>query len=427
MDGQRSLGLWEAVAIGIGGMVGGGIFAVLGLAVELAGGGTPLAFALAGVVALLTSYSYVRLSTTFPSQGGTVYFLVKAFGPGLLSGGLNILLWLSYVVMLSLYASAFGSYGSSFFDGGTQVLVKHVLITGSVLVITLLNLMAAGVIGRAEDWIVALKLTILLVFVAVGLTGIEAQRLAVSTWSPAIQLISGGMIIFVAYEGFELIANTAADVRDPERTLPRAFYISVASVLVLYVAISLVTVGNLSLGQVADAKDYALAEAARPFLGQAGFILITVAALLSTASAINATLYGSGRLSYVIAREGQLPKGLERKVWDRPLEGLLITSGLTLVAANLLDLASISTAGSAGFLIIFGAVNLANVRLSRKTRSRRWISMVALVGCAAALVAILVEMGGRSPLKLLVLGGLVTASFAGELLYRRFRDRTYEG
>lgn len=89
-------------------MVGGGIFAVLGLSVELAKGGAPVAFLIAGIVALVTSYSYARLSVTYPSQGGTVAFLDRAFGPGLLTGSANILLWISYIVMLSLYSYAFG-------------------------------------------------------------------------------------------------------------------------------------------------------------------------------------------------------------------------------------------------------------------------------------------------------------------------------
>ncbi len=427
VSSERRIGFWEASAIGVGGMVGGGIFAVLGLAVELAGGGVPLAFALAGAVALLTSYSYAKLSVAFPSEGGTVHFLVTAFGPGLFSGGLNILLWLSYIVMLALYASAFGSYGASFFSGAAQTTVKHVLVTLIVVAITGLNLMAAEVIGKAEDWIVATKLAILLLFIAVGVWSIEAQRLSVTTWSPALQLLSGGMIIFVAYEGFELIANTAQDVRDPEHTLPRAFYVSVTFVIALYVTIAVVTVGNLSLSAIVDAKDYALAEAARPFLGQAGFALIAVAALLSTTSAINATLYGAGRLSYTIARDGQLPRELERKVWRRPAEGLLITSALTVVAANLLDLSSISTVGSAGFLLIFAAVNGAAIRLSAKTGGRAWVSAVGLAGCAAALVAILLEVGREAPLRLVVLAGMLALSFGGEAAYRRVRKRGIEG
>ena len=121
-------------------------------------------------------------------------------------------------------------------------------------------------------------------------------------WSNTIELIGGGMIIFLAYEGFELISNTAGSMQNPKKNLPFAYYTSVGFVTLLYISISTVTLGNLALNKIIDAKDYALAEAAKPFLGQAGFILITIAALLSTSSAINATLCGATRISYVIAK-----------------------------------------------------------------------------------------------------------------------------
>jgi amino acid transporter len=179
---NQSLGYWEVTAIGIGGMVGGGIFAVLGLSVDLTRGGAPVAFLIAGIVALVTSYSYARLSVTYPSQGGTVAFLDRAFGPGLLTGSMNILLWISYIVMLSLYAYAFGSYGSTLFPQASQLLWKHILITGSIVVITGLNLLSAKLIGEVEDWIVLIKLAILSLFIAVGIWGIDRTRLAPSAW-----------------------------------------------------------------------------------------------------------------------------------------------------------------------------------------------------------------------------------------------------
>jgi amino acid transporter len=159
------IGLLEATSIGIGGMVGGGIFAVLGLAVAMAAGGTVVAFAIAGVVALLTAYAYARLSVAVPSQGGTVAFLNRAYGKGMLTGSLNVLLWLSYIVMLSLYAYAFGSYGATFFPEAGREAARHALIGLVVLAITLLNTLSASLIGRAEDFIVAVKLLILVVFV----------------------------------------------------------------------------------------------------------------------------------------------------------------------------------------------------------------------------------------------------------------------
>ena len=423
-SGNGKLGYWEVTAIGVGGMVGGGIFAVLGLSVDLTRGGAPIAFLMAGMVALVTSYSYARLSVTFPSQGGTVAFLDRAFGPGLLTGSANILLWMSYIVMLSLYAYAFGSYGASLFPPASQLLWKHVLITGSVLAITGLNLLNAKLIGEAEDWIVLIKLTILVLFIAVGIWDVDGTRLAPSAWSSPVNLIAGGMIIFLAYEGFELIANTAQDVRDARRTLPRAFYSAVGFVIVLYVLVAAVTVGTLPVAKIVDAKDYALAEAARPFLGQTGFLLIAIAAMLSTTSAINATVYGAARLSYIIARDGELPDVLERKAWGKPIEGLLITSGVTLLIANFADLSSMSTMGSAGFLLIFAAVNGANVVLANGTHSKSWLSLIGVVLCLSALASLLWQTAKNSPDHLAVLFVMAGAAFIIEITFRLTTGRT---
>lgn len=415
-DGK--LGLWPVVAIGVGGMVGGGIFAVLGLAVQMAHGGTPLAFGLAGVVALLTAYAYARLSVTWPSRGGTVTFLDRSFGAGMFSGSMNVLLWLSYVVMLSLYALAFGSYAATFLPQAWQPIGKHVLLSLGVIMLVGLNLLSVKSIGKAESWIVGLKVAILLLFVATGIAGIHASRIAPGVWSSPLQLVAGGMIIFLAYEGFELIANTAPDVHDAARTLPRAYYVAVGFVIALYVLVSLVTVGNLPIHTIVEARDYALAEAARPFLGHAGFVLIAIAAMLSTASAINATLYGAARLSYCVAVDGELPAMLEHKVWSQPVTGLLITGLLTLLTANAFDLTSVATLGSGGFLLIFAAVNLANARQAKTTRSRAWISMLGALACMAALAALIWQTACTEPAKLWVLVAMVGLAVLIEAAYR---------
>jgi amino acid transporter len=410
--------------MGVGGMVGGGIFAVLGLSVDLTRGGAPVAFLLAGIVALVTSYSYARLSVTFPSQGGTVAFLDRAFGPGLLTGSANILLLMSYIVMLSLYSYAFGSYGASLLPTSSHDVWKHVLISGSVIGITGLNLLSAKLIGEVEDWIVLIKLVILGLFIAAGIWRIDGARLATSAWSPPLNLVAGGMIIFLAYEGFELIANSAQDVRVPVKTLPRAFYSAVAFVIALYVLIAIVTVGTLPFAKIIDAKDYALAEVARPFMGPIGFLLIAIAAMLSTASAINATVYGAARLSYIIAKDGELPDVLEKKIWNEPIGGLVIVAGGTLLIANFADLSSISTTGSAGFLLIFAAVNGANARLANETQSKRWLSLVGVGLCLGAMASLLWETANRSPQQLWIPVLMICLAFIVEAMFRTLTSRT---
>ena len=417
---KDKIGFWSVVSIGVGGMIGGGIFAVLGLAVQLAKGGTPVAFVLAGIIALITSYSYAKLSITYPCQGGTVEFLNQAFGTGIFTGSLNILLWLSYVVMLSLYSYAFGSYAASFF--GDSLFFKHVFITGIILLMTLLNFFGSKAVGEAEEGIVTFKVAILFLFVIVGLWSVKISRLMPNEWAPPIQLISGGMIIFLAYEGFELIANTAADVDKLEK-LPLAYYTAVVFVIFTYVMVAIVTVGNLPYSQIVQAKDYALAAAAKPFLGSVGFVLIAIAALLSTTSAINATLYGSARVSYIIAKEGELPEILEKKVWNKPIEGLLITTTISLLMANLLNLSSISIMGSAGFLLIFACVNLANVKLHNKTKSNRLIPLLGAIMCFIALTVLVLQTAMVNLENLLILAIMVGVSFLIELLYRTITKR----
>jgi amino acid transporter len=422
----RSLGLASTVAIGIGGMVGGGIFAVLGLSIELSRGAAPIAFLIAGGVAALTATSYARLSVLFPSRGGTITFLNETFGSGILVGGLNVLLWLSYIVMISLYAAAFASYADSLLPGRPSSLVDHFLLSGIIIVIALLNMARASIVGRAEEWIVVAKLVIIVLVVATAFHGAHWSRLSSGQWAGPLAIVGGGMVIFVAYEGFELISNAAEDVRDPSRTLPRALYLSVAIVVVLYVLVAIVTVGALSISQVHSASSYVLAEAARPGLGEVGFILVAIAALLSTTSAINATLYGTARLSWTIARSGELPEAFAKKVWDRPIEGLLITTGLTLIVANAFDLSSIALTGSAAFLIIFAAVNAAAVRMATRG-TQRLLAVTATAACLVSLAALILDEGSSNPRGLGIVGGLVAGSFASEATYRRFTKRTISG
>jgi amino acid transporter len=422
---SRKIGFLELTAIGIGGMVGGGIFAVLGLATQLAKGATPVAFIIAGMVALVTTYSYKNLSVAFPSKGGTVTFIDRGFGVDIFTGGMNILLWLSYVIMVCLYAFAFGSYGAALLPASIHSLSKHLLTSSAIIVITVLNLFNAETIAKAELWIVALKVLILCVFIALGATLIDVDRLKPVEWAPPLQLIAGGMIIFLAYEGFELIANAAEDVRDYKKVLPRAYYSAVIFVIVLYVLIAAITVGSLPVERIVASKDYALAQAAKPSMGNAGFKLIAVAAMLSTASAINATLYGAARLSYVVAKEGELPQALEKKIWKQPVEGLLITAAFALLGANLLNLESISTIGSAGFLLIFGAVNGANALMHKKTKSNRYISIAGVLVCLGALVALIWQTAIVKASNLWFLVIMLAVSFAIEIVYRSVKARRF--
>ena len=386
---MKKIGFLEAFSIGVGGMVGGGIFAVLGLTIDLAKGAAPIAFFIAGMIALITSYSYVKLSIAYPSEGGSIEYIVQAFGNNLFSSVVNNLLLMSYVIMLSLYAYAFGSYASALFFGREIIWFHKICASGVIMLFVIINLMGAFLTGKAEDLMVFLKISILIIFVAAGFFSADFSRLSPEYWEKPIKIITGGFIIFVAYEGFELIANTAKDVSNPEKTLPKAFYGSVIFVILLYMSIAVVTIGNVSFEEAKKAQDYVLAIATEPFFGKAGFIIISVAALLSTASAINATLYGGGRVGYLVAKLGELPSEFAKKIKEG-YEGMLILGLLAVIFTISFDVQNISTAGSVGFLLIFGLVNLANFKLRDKTNSNMVIPITGSVLCFAA-AAILIS------------------------------------
>lgn len=419
---DNKIGALAAALIGIGGMVGGGIFAVLGTAVSLAGGGTPIAFAIAGLVALLTCYAYVKLSCAFPEAGGTAVFLDQAFGSNTFTGGLNLTLWLSYLVTIALYACAFASYGAAFFSNSPDWL-RHLLICVAILLPTAINLLNASMVSKSESYIVIGKLMLLAVVVCGGMFHLDLNRLQPTEWSGTGMLIVGGMVIFVAYEGFELIANTAGDVRDPGKNLPRAFYGSVVFVIALYILVAIVTVGGVDPAIIAQQQDYALAAAARPALGHIGFILVAVSALLATFSAINATIYGNARLGYSLAVDGELPEEFENKAWNSPVAGVLITAGLSLLLANTVDMHAIAILGSAGFLLIFAMVCAAAYKLAHKIGAHKLICGTGMIACLGAMTALLAHTVASDPRALLIFIAMLVVSYLFEWLYPRFSGR----
>ncbi|SFS30256.1 APC family permease [Lutibacter maritimus] len=422
MNGKISLK--DAISIGIGGMVGGGIFAVLGLAVSLAKGGTPIAFLFAGVIALLTAYSYAKLSKKYPQDGGTVEFVNNQFGNGIFSGGINNLLWISYIVMLSLYASAFGSYGAELISlTGTKSLDIHIYQSSILTIALIINYLSVKLVSKIESFSVVIKLLILIAFIGVGFYGLSKNpenlnQLSPENWENPILLLSGGMVIFVAYEGFELIANSISDLKDREKNTEKAFFIAVGFVIILYILIAIVTVGALPFKQIADAQDYVLAKAAEPILGQIGFTIITVTALISTFSAINATVLGSGRVNYDIAEDQELPKYLCHKFWGKPI-GFTLTAILSIILVNLFNLQSISTAGSAGFLLIFSIVNYIGYKKHKELKSNKWIHLMASILCLIAFITLLIQQFSDNKMGVLIASGIILFCFLLEFIYKK--------
>jgi amino acid transporter len=422
-SGAGEIGLAAAVSIGIGGMVGAGIFSILGVVAAAAHNAMWLAFAIGGVVALLSTYSYAKLGATFPSAGGAVHFLVKSFGDGVFAGGLNLFMWLGYIISLALYATAFGGYAATFVTETPSPLLLKSLAVASVAVLTLVNAFGATLMGRSETAIVAIKVAILVLFAAVGLWFVKPGNLSPALWPETKSILFGAGVLFIGYEGFGLVTNAAADMRNPRTLLPRALYTSVILVIALYLVVSITVSGNLSDAEIERAKDYALAQAARPFLGEFGFRLIAIAALFSTASAINATLFGSANVCYMIARDGELPRDLARTEWRGATNGLLLTAALVVVVMLAFDLSGIAMMGSAAFLLIYAAVNAGHLRVRRQTGANAVIVWLSLLTCLAMFVILAVYTWEQQPAAIVALAIIAAACFVAEFAYRRWTGR----
>jgi amino acid transporter len=297
-----------------------------------------------------------------------------------------------------------------------------VFASAVVVCFAALNLAGAQLVGRAESVLVYFKLSVLLAFCVGGLAFVDPARVAPAAFPSAGAIVYAGALIFLGYEGFELIANASEDARDAERTLPRAYLIAIGGVIVLYVLVAFVAVGNLSPHAIATESDYALAAAARPFFGQAGFTLIGIAAAVSTSSAINATLYGAAKFTYLMGRNGELPARFGQPVWNRPIGGLLATTAGTLIIVNTVNIEGISLMGSAGFLIIFAAVNLAAARLVARGRARA-LALTGAISCVACLAALIAYAVTHIPAQLAILAGLIAIAAASEAVIR-LRGRT---
>ncbi|WP_292612673.1 APC family permease [Methanobacterium sp. BAmetb5] len=421
---KKAIGLWSAISIGIGGMIGAGIFAVLGIATNIVGNVVYLSFILGGMIALLSTYSYAKLSSKYPSAGGPVEFLIRGFGGGVLSGGFNFLLYLGYVFVLAVYAEAFGSYAATFLPPDLFKIGVDVFAILIIVIFTLINFVGPKAVGRSETLIVGIKVAILLIFAFIGFFFIKPALLSISAQPNLGNIFIGAALLFLGYEGFGLITNAAEDIEEPRKNIPRALYISVILVILIYLAVSVAVVGNLSIPEISKTADYALAAAAAPFAGSIGFTIMVLAALFSTSSAINATLYGGANVSYLMAKNGELPEVFNRKLWLEGKEGLLVTSVLIILLIFFLNLSSIAMMGSAAFLIIYAGVNFAHLKLYQDTGANKYIIYLAILGCLFSFLVLAYYEAYNSPLTLIVLCAAVLFSFLFEWIYRKFHPRT---
>ena len=418
---SKAFGLWSAVFLGIGSMVGAGIFIVIGQAGSIAGNLVWVSFILGGIAALFSGYSLARLAIAYPSRGGIVEYLVQSFGEGVFSGSAGVLFYFSQLIAIAAVAKSFGAYAGTFVHGTHGM--DNIFALGIVGTFILINLVGASLVARSENVIVAIKLTVLVIFAGIALFYIDPKLLSSADMPPVSSIFYAVGLTFFAYQGFSVITNTVEDMKDPVHTMLKAMVITILLVGALYVMTSVAVLGNLPLPEVIKAKDYALAQAAQPIFGEIGFKVMAATALLATASAINATLYAATEIGYTLAKEGNLPKVYTYNVHNS-FEGLII-SGLFIIPMILfLNLSQVTTIAALVVLIIQGVTHVGHLFRIKQTGANLWMVLGAVVSMFGIAGLTLYHTSKQMPLLGFYLMGAFLFAFGIEIALRLITKRT---
>src|SRR5436190_2892525 len=425
-QGQK-LTVIGAAFLGVGAMVGAGIFALLGQAGIVAGSAVWLSFLLAGLIATLLGYMVVKLGVRYPSRGGFISYLVEAFGNGRLVGITSWLLYFVLLIVTSMVAVSFGAYGSSLFFGDNAASYwDNILASAIVVAMAVLNLLGPAIVAKAQQMIVWVLLVVFVGFAGVTLVQMDPSLLAPSGWPSFSKIVASVALTFFAYLGFSVITFTAGDLRDPARSLPRAMYLALGITTVLYIAVSLGVFGTLTVDEVIKHGDTALAEAARPVLGDAGFVIMAIAALLATASSVNSNIFAGGNLTLALSELTQFPPIFGSPARFRGTRGVTITVALVLILSNVFDLSAIASLGSAVSLIVFLVVGLAGLRLRSETGSKAWVIVLTMAGTGVVLVMFGIDTARNAPETFAAMIVLVALAVVLDAVWKHIR-RSREG
>jgi amino acid transporter len=391
---EEKLGLKELVAIGVGGMIGGGIFSVIGSAGEIAGNATPLVFVVGSLVAFFTGYSYVKLALTFKEDGASYIYLKHAFpAEQEIAGFTGWSVITGYVGTLALYSYTFGAYGAAMLGFENNYAVRTLLGLFILSAFLYINLKGVKSAGESEDILVYLKIFILLIFGVAGLFLVNPEHFKPLFNHGIPSVFLGGAIVFVAFEGFQLITNSVVEAREPEKNLPLGVYLSIGIVSVIYILLAITVMGVLSFEEILRAKEFAVAEAMKPIFGDYGFAIVSLAALLATSSAINSTLFGASRMMADIARDKYFPPILAMKtetlIPKNALLFLFILSALFLIFGRLEAIVAFS---SMTFLLVSLAVAVANFRLRGVTKANPGIVLAAIALITTTIVLMIIYL-----------------------------------
>jgi amino acid transporter len=415
-----TLGVRQAAFIGVGAMVGAGIFALLGAAGEVAGAAVWMSFLIAGAVAGLQGYSFAKFGAAFPSAGGLLEYVKRGFGEGHITGVIAWLILSANAIITAMVAVSFGSYASEAVADGSSAWLKFFAAL-IIVVMSLLNIVGSQAVARVQTLIVVVVIGILSIFAVATLANMEPHLLAFSGYPSVRDIVSSVALTFFAFLGFGVITFTAKDLIDPPRMLSKAIYLALGIATTIYIAVALGVFGTLSVEEVIASGGTALAVAAEPVLGRAGYWMMTVTALFATSGATNAGLYPAAGLCEEMASQGQFPPALGRKAGARVPAGLLVTATVAIVLAIGFDLSAIASIGSAIALMVFGLVSTGHFKVRHETGASTTMLVLAVASTVIVLVTFAFTTLVEEPGTAVALVVIILVSIVLDLVWKRMQ------
>jgi amino acid transporter len=418
---NAQLNVRQAAFIGVGAMVGAGIFSLLGAAGEVAGAAVWISFLLAGTVAMLQGYSFAKFGSRYPSAGGMLEYVRQGFGDGHITGVIAWLLLGANAIITGMVAVSFGSYASSAATDGDENWAK-VFAVGVVVVMTGLNVVGSKAVARVQTLVVVVVIGILSIFAVSTLANLDPDLLAPSNYPSVADIIASIALTFFAFLGFGVITFTAKDLVNPSHQLPRAMYLALGIATTIYVAVALGVFGTLTVDEVIASGGTALAVAAEPTLGRAGYWMMTVTALFATSGATNAGLYPAKGLCEEMTETRQFPPVMGSLVAGRAAFGLVATAVAASLLAVFFDLSAIASIGSVIALVVFTLITAGHIRVRSETGANVFVLAVAVATTVAVLVAFVFTSLVDEPATAVTLVAITVGSIAIDAWWKHRRD-----
>ena len=398
-------------------MMGAGLYSLLGLASVHAGTHVPLAFFIGAIAASFSVYSYAKLGAAFPSSGGAATFTVMSFGPGVISGGLNLFQYIAYLIAAALYAAGFVEYTNTLFGGDLSTVTLNLITVAIILVCSFINLLGPSLVGRAETVAIALVVISLLIFSAMGFHQANLKTFSMSGGSAEGIAVAAG-ILYINFQGFGVVTNSSSAMKRPQKELPLAMFSALILVTIAYLLVSGAVVLLMPLGSIESHNGHVLADAAQIVAGKLGLIIISISALLACAAAVNATIFAASNIAADLASKTEASAVLGNRILKNNVHALTVSSVGVIILALIFPLEEVGQMASLAFLLVYAAITYGHIRIHLKTGAKPLILWCAIAINLTLFTALFINTLKTSPSSAIALIIALVSSFGIETFFR---------